>query len=159
MSQEIYCAVRKEWIKALPEEIVRQKMINYLIQQQFPLEAMVVEKGLWQLPHLQLSKIKIPTRRADIICFAKGIHPEYSLYPLLLVECKAPTLKLTSKMINQVTGYNYYLNAPFLALTNGEELRFGWFDNLQKDYKFIDYLPSYAELLLHSRREMNPQEK
>ena len=147
MNNQIYCALRKEWVKAQPEEIVRQRVLKYLIDElRFPLSSIVVEKGLRQMPHLSLTGQKIPRRRADILCFSKEIHPDYELHPLLLIECKA--IKLTSRMINQVIGYNYYLKARFLALVNDEEIRFGWFDPNKKEYAFIDYFPSYESLIL-----------
>lgn len=144
----IYCPVRKSWVAALPEEIVRQQLVANMVQLGYPLANLVIEKGLRQMPHLQLKGVKIPTRRADIICFAKGIHPHYDLFPLLLVECKA--VKIDAKVINQVVGYNHFLQARFIAVANQTEQRTGWYDVSTKGYTFIDWLPSYDELMQNS---------
>lgn len=89
-----------------------------------------------------LGEQKIPLRRTDILCYAPS---KETLHPLLLVECKA--IKLTSRMVNQVIGYNYYLKARFLALVNDQEIRFGWFDSQKKEYTFINFIPRYQDLI------------
>jgi len=38
-------------------------------------------------------QIATTLRRADIICFAKNIHPSYLFFPLLVVECKGEKIK------------------------------------------------------------------
>lgn len=142
----IRCAIRKVQVKADPEEMVRQKLLDHMIDSLgYPVGHIAVEKELRQMPHLQLTGQKIPDRRADIICFGKGIHPEYDLYPLLLIECKA--VKLTPKVINQVTGYNHFIGAYFIAVSNQDEMRTGWYDAKQRCYQFVPFLPPYQELL------------
>jgi predicted type IV restriction endonuclease len=37
----------------------------------------------------------------------------------MLVECKAPNIKLTQKAFNQVAVYNMTIGARFVAVTNG----------------------------------------
>jgi Type I restriction enzyme R protein N terminus (HSDR_N) len=105
----------------------------------------VIEKGLAQMPHLALAPQKLPERRADLVFFAKGIHHLHDLYPLLLVECKA--VKLTPKVINQVTSYNHYLQAYFVAVVNQEKVLTGWYDPSERRYRFVEGLPPYSELL------------
>lgn len=144
--QQVYCQVRKEWVAATPEELVRQRLITLMANQLgYPLESFALEKALSQIPHVTLLQQKPPLRRADIICFAKGIHPEHQIYPLLLVECKA--VKLTPKGMNQLIGYNHYLQAHFVCVANQDQVRAGWYDPQAKDYHFIDYLPSYKDLI------------
>lgn len=142
----LYCPIRQIWVTALPEEQIRHRLLTHMIQNlAFPRAQLVVEKGLRQMPHLSLGNQKIPTRRADIICFSRGIHPHHALYPLLLVECKA--VPLTSKVLNQVAGYNHFLQAYFIAVMNEHEIRTGWFDKKKGAYSFINYLPNYNDLI------------
>ena len=146
MSEKIYCSTRKEWVAPLPEEFVRQKLIHHLIENlHFPKNLLVLEKALCQMPHLVLSPLKIPNRRADIVCFAKDIHPDGNLYPLLIIECKA--VKLTLRAVNQVIGYNHFVKAKFIAIANENEIQFGFFNRLENQYNFLSYIPSYQELL------------
>ncbi len=135
------CLIRKEAVAATPEELVRQRLIANMVQKlDFPESCIAVEKSLQQLPHVK----KAPLRRIDLLCFAKGIHPDYSLYPLLLVECKA--VKLTPKVLTQVCGYNYYVKAYFVAAANQEEVRWGWLDPKTREYRFSSGMPSYPAL-------------
>jgi hypothetical protein len=147
---QILCSIRNEWVSALPEEFVRQRFIKYMIELGYPHAHIAVEKELRQLPHMTLIS-NLPDRRADIICFAKDIHPDFPLYPLLLVECKA--VNLTPKVLNQVTGYNYFLKAYFVAVVNENSIKTGWYDQTLEKYTFIDRLPTYKELIevLHNR--------
>lgn len=141
----LICPIRKIAVSALPEEKVRVWLLHELIYRLgYPSSSIAVEKDLSLIPHLRLRN-DLPRRRADIICFAKGIHPNESLYPLLLIECKA--VKLTPRMVNQVIGYNYYLQAPFLALVNHEEMRMGWMESENQSYRFIPHLLPYKDLI------------
>ena len=51
----------------------------------------------------------MPNRRVDIICYEGK-----SLKPLLLSECKALSYK--DKEFRQLLGYNYYIQASYIAL-------------------------------------------
>lgn len=144
--QQIYCHLRKIWVAALPEELVRQRLLLHMINNlNFPLSLLVLEKELRQMPHLEGDLGQFPNRRADLICFGKDIHPKYALYPLLLIECKA--VKLTSKVVDQVVGYNHFLQACFIAIVNAEEIKTAWYDQEKKEYTFVNTLPDYATLL------------
>ncbi len=142
-SSDIICRIRREPVADLPEERVRQDLIHHMISGLgFPVQSLAVEKALHQFPHLS-SQHSLPDCRVDIVCFAKGIHPEREISPLLIVECKA--VPLTTKVLEQVVGYNYYCQAPFIAVANQDEVRLGWMG--PEGYEYIDYLPSYQELL------------
>lgn len=145
--KKLYCSIRKEFVISLPEELVRQRLLHHMLNDKgFPESLVAVEKALKHMPHLSgINPLHIPDRRADVICFGKGIRPEFDLYPLLLVECKA--VKLTSRVINQVAGYNQFVKACFVAIVNESEIKTGWFDPLQGIYVFINGLPTYQELL------------
>ena len=135
--------IRKEWVAAQPEEIVRQNLLHRLIHSlEFPSAYLAVEKGLKQMPHLSLTGMTIPRRRADIICFAKGIHPACDLYPLLMIECKS--VKITPKVKSQVIGYNHFMKACFVAVANQNEVRTGWFDPEKSMFLLITCLPIHG---------------
>lgn len=139
---QLFCPVRQQWVAALPEELVRQHFIHYMRQLGYAFEHLVLEKDLRQLPHLRYSSLDLPKRRTDLVVLAKQ---KTDFYPLLTIECKA--VKITSKMIRQVIGYNFYLQAPFIALVNASETRFGWYHSEKQDFHFISHFPSYSELL------------
>lgn len=146
-SETLFCPIRKERVSALPEECVRQRVLLHMINERgFPASLIAVEKSLRQLPHLVMADLRqVPDRRADIICFAKNLKGCGDLYPLLTIECKA--IKLSPRVISQVVGYNHFVQACFIAIVNQSEIRTGWYDKLQESYVFVDYLPSYHDLL------------
>lgn len=139
------------WVTATPEELVRQDLLKRMVHQLgFPKDLVVVEKDIKQLPHLQSETQPLPDRRVDIICFAKGIHLTQPLYPLLLIECKEDALD--QKAVDQVVGYNHFVNACFVALANSTDFKFGYYDQELQSYRFIESLPSYQKLLALSQK-------
>ncbi len=129
-----------------PEEQVRQELICKMVSAlRFPKSLMVVEKELEQLPHLTKRALPLAKRRVDLLCFGRGIHPQYPLYPLLMVECKAEAS--LQEAIEQIMGYNYYVGAYFLAVANREEIKTFWYDEKKKDYQFIPRLLSYPQMI------------
>lgn len=144
---ELFDPVRRGGVKHTPEEQVRQALISQMVEKLgFPLSLLAVEKELRQLPHLLGQTIqKIPRRRIDIVAFAKNIHPDHPLFPLLLVECKS--VALTPKVVQQVVGYNDLVQAPFVAVANQTHILTGSFDRDSGVFRFQEGLPSYAQLL------------
>ncbi|MFZ0564768.1 MAG: type I restriction enzyme HsdR N-terminal domain-containing protein [Chlamydiales bacterium] len=143
---ELFDPVRKKWVENTPEEIIRQQLIQKMIGELgYPISFLAVEKELSKLPHLQLvSKREMPKRRVDILVFSKEIHSEFSLFPLLMIECKVALL--TPKFVQQVVGYNTFVGAPFIALANKQGVITGSFDKERGTYHFKKGLPYYSLL-------------
>lgn len=145
MSNLLFDPVRKVRVLPLPEEIIRQKLINKMINQLgYPISLLAIEKDLSNLPHLLNKKFPSQKRRADIICFAKGINSDFSIYPLLMIECKA--CKLTKKTIDQVLGYNHFVRSYFVSIANEKEIITFWYSIKKKQYSHINFLPGYEQL-------------
>jgi hypothetical protein len=136
--KKLFDPLRKIWVEALPEEIVRQNVLSHMIQDLgFPPSLIMVEKGLMQLPG---RNVKVPQiRRMDILCYASLDE----LFPLLLVECKAE--EMTEKALQQAAGYNQIVKARFLAVASKGKIKTFWQE--QQILKSVDFLPSYKELL------------
>lgn len=145
MNPQCYCPYRKKIVAHTPEEEVRQLMLKRMTSELgYPAQYLAVEKELKLLPHLEASSLQIPARRLDILCYAKR-KQDCTLFPLLLVECKA--VPLQSEMLKQVIGYNYFVKSLFIAVINNKECRFGWFDDSKKSYVFTTTFPTYQALL------------
>lgn len=145
MADSLFCLLRKIWVAALPEERVRQALIQEMTRRLgYPGGNLTLEKSLNQLPHLQAQRT-LPKRRADLIVFAKNLHPQYSFYPLLLVECKA--VPLTDKVLRQIVGYNHFVRAYFIAAVNQTDCYLGYYHPEYKDFKFQKGLLPYEDLL------------
>lgn len=146
MTNFLFCPLRKTWVSDLPEERVRQSLIQDMTERLgYPANSIALEKSLGQLPHLEAHPFSLPKRRADLIVFVKDLHPQYPFYPLLLIECKA--VHLTPKVLRQLVGYNHFVNAYFIAAVNQSDTFLGCYHPEYKDFKFQKGLLSYEELL------------
>lgn len=128
-------------IRATPEEKIRQKLLKVLLEELFfPKEYVVVEKALSELPHLQGKRV--PKRRLDILCYF-SMHDQ--LLPLLLIECKKSGE--TKQALSQVSGYNYWVKAPFVAVANQGGILLKYLDIASNEIVIKEGLPSYQDLI------------
>ncbi len=101
----IFDVIRKKFIVLTPEEWVRQHFVNYLIQEfKYPKSLIRIEGGL---TYNQLQK------RSDILVFDRQGNP------WMIVECKAPTLKVSDSTFAQASVYNHTIKAQYISITNG----------------------------------------
>lgn len=148
-SEKHFDPFRKKWVKSRPEEIVRLSLLHKMVHElSYPQAYIAIEKNLRSLPHLSPAESQLlPPRRLDIVVFGKDLHPQYPLFPLLIVECKVDGLTLENS--NQLIGYNEIIKSPYLALANGFQVKTGCYDHEKKGYHFVDGLFSYCELIKH----------
>jgi hypothetical protein len=109
----------------------------------YPKGLLVVEKELKMLPHIEEIK-SIPSRRFDIVCLAKDLHPDHLFYPLLLIECKAHPINID--VMRQVVGYNRFVKAMFVGLASPGEFYLGRYDQKKGEYIFSPTLPTFDAL-------------
>jgi len=101
----IFDPVRKKYVALTPEEWVRQNFLQYLIREKkYPASLLRVEAS-FRTHGLNL--------RADIL--ASGPQGQ----PLMIVECKAPDVKITQEVFDQAARYNMKWRSPYLTVTNG----------------------------------------
>ena len=125
----IFDPVRKIWLFFTPEEWVRVHCIFYLIEiKKYPASLMRIEKEL----RLYNSK-----KRFDIL--VAGLN----LKPLILVECKAPSVKINQKTFDQIIRYNLELKCAYLMVTNGLNHYFCDMNLKKNKISFIKELPNY----------------
>ncbi len=101
----IYDVIRRRFVTLTPEEWVRQHLVHYLIRHKAcPSGLIAIEKeiDLYGRP-----------QRFDVVVYSRQGNP------WLLVECKAPSVPLTSRVFDQAFRYNLALAAPYVAVTNG----------------------------------------
>lgn len=140
--KRVFDPVRKEWVHATPEEIIRQKWIEVMIHHLgFPKELLVVERGLKLLPHLKGDVSKAPERRIDLLAYTKWKDDQ--LLPLLLIECKC--IPLTEKALSQVMGYHHLVQSRYVAIANEDEILIAF--QSDRGLQTLHFLPSYNQLV------------
>ncbi|WP_044404214.1 type I restriction enzyme HsdR N-terminal domain-containing protein [Lacinutrix sp. Hel_I_90] len=126
----IFDAIRKKFVILQPEEWVRQHCVNYLIEEKnYPKSLINVEKEL---------KINDLKKRYDIVVF----NPNGSIH--IIVECKAPKIKINQDTFDQVARYNLALNANYLMVTNGLNHYYCKMDFETEKYDFLQDIPHYG---------------
>jgi len=130
--QVIFDIIRKKYVVLTPEEWVRQHFIHYLIEEKkYPISLIAVEKKL------TLNNL---TKRTDILVFNnKGNHD-------IIVECKAPSIKINQNTFDQITRYNLKLNANYLVVSNGLQHYYCKMDKINETYVFLETIPNYKSL-------------
>ena len=110
----IYDSVRKSWILLTPEEWVRQHWLHYFhFVKKRNLSSLILEKKI------ELNGL---TKRIDLLVTEKTL-------PKILIECKAPNIKLTEKTFEQTARYNSIIGAESIILSNGNQHIFAKFEN------------------------------
>ncbi len=123
---KVFDPIRKKWLEALPEELVRQHLIQYLlIEKNYPIALMRLEH-----PH----RVNELYKRSDIVVYNRNGHPA------MLIECKEPTVRLNEDVLMQALLYNMHLGATYLMLCNG--IQCICFENSTA----IDFVPSFDQL-------------
>ena len=124
----VYDPIRKKDVVLQPEELLRQLVLQYLLE----------EKKC--PPHRIRSEIGIEVnglkKRCDIVVF------DADFQPWLLVECKSPKVRLTQASFEQAARYNLQLKAPFLAVTNGLT---SYCASLDFENASFEYLPDFPD--------------
>ena len=124
---ELFDPVRKKWLLCTEEEKVRQCFLMYLMEEKkIPLSHLSVEREI---------EVNGLSKRYDIVVF------DTQGKPYIIIECKAPEVKLTQDVIEQAGRYNMTLRAPIIGITNGRENYFFHIDFETEAITFIDDLP------------------
>ena len=101
----IFDSIRKAWLLLTKEEWVRQNFVSYLIRTlHYPSAVVALEK------EIQLHERK---KRFDILVYNQAHQP------WMLVECKAPEVRLDEAVLQQVLRYNMSVPVEYIVITNG----------------------------------------
>jgi len=79
-------------------------------------------------------------KRTDIVIYNRMGKP------LVIVECKAPEVKITPEVFDQIIRYNITLNANFLMVTNGLDHYCCQLSYTDNSYSFMKEIPEYSIL-------------
>ncbi|MCT4699541.1 type I restriction enzyme HsdR N-terminal domain-containing protein [Tenacibaculum haliotis] len=120
---------RKKYLVLTPEEWVRQHFVQFLIdEKKYPVSLIALEK------QLTINNLK---KRTDIVIFSSDGTPN------IIVECKAPKIKIAQDTFDQIARYNLKLDANYLVVTNGLQHYFCKLDKENETYIFLEDIPDY----------------
>lgn len=125
----LFDEIRKKEVVLTPEEWVRQHFVQYLIREKnYPRGLIRLEGGL---------RLHGRARRSDIVVFNNQGEK------VLMVECKAPSVKITQSVFDQIARYNMVHRISLLAVTNGLQHYYCRIDHENERFDFIEMLPNY----------------
>lgn len=124
--------LRRKYVALTPEEWVRQHFVHYLIEQKnYPASLLANEVKL---------QVGDKTLRADSVLYDTGLRPR------MIVEYKAPSVKLTQKVFDQISIYNMLLRVDYLIVSNGMESYCCKMDYERQSYTFLQDIPNYHNI-------------
>ena len=131
-SSKVFDIVRRKYVNLTPEEWVRQHLMHFLVTEKaVPKSLIGVEKKLL---------VNNIAKRTDLVVYSRDAKP------LLIAECKAPSIKITQEVFDQAARYNLSLDVRYFILTNGLDIFFCTIDHEKKGYHFLPDLPLYSAL-------------
>jgi hypothetical protein len=127
---QVFDPLRRRYCALTPEEEVRQKVLYLLV------EHLGVPQGLLAVEYSV--KVNGLDKRCDAVVFGREGEP------LMIVECKAASVQLTQKTLDQAVRYYSALHPKFLMLYNGENCY--CFKTENGSLNAMYHLPNYQEM-------------
>lgn len=130
---QIFDPLRKCHVALTPEEWVRQHFVNFLIESRgFPAALMANEVAI---------TVNGMKRRCDTVVYDKQLQPR------VIVEYKAPTVKITKEVFAQISRYNLTLKVDYLIVSNGLQHYCCRMDYPNNSYTFLQEIPEYTKIV------------
>lgn len=125
----LFDEVRRKWLVLQPEELVRQLIFQYLVvEKAYSRNRISIEKGL---------KVNTLQKRFDLLVY------DSEMQPFMLIECKAPKVKIQQEVFKQIATYNTSLRVPYLLVTNGINTYCCEINYTDEDFSFLEAIPDY----------------
>lgn len=130
----IFDKIRLKYVALTPEEWVRQHLLMFLTEHcRVPKGLIGVEKEI---------RINRMPKRFDALVYDRAQRP------LILVECKAPSVEIGQDVFDQAARYNLLLKVPFFLISNGMDTLFCRINHDSGIYEFLGEIPFYDQLIL-----------
>ncbi len=128
----IFDPVRRKYVTLTPEEQVRQHFVCYLIEYLgYPPGLISIEASF---------RLHSMLRRADILVHDRAGDP------VMIVECKAPQVKISQEVFDQIINYNFNYGVRYLVVTNGITHFAGRVDMDAHTFALLDNIPDYVTI-------------
>lgn len=126
----VYDPLRLRQVVLTPEEEVRQRVLHLLV------EHLKVPAGLLAVEYSV--KVNGLDKRADAVVFGTDGRP------LMIVECKAPSVTINEAVLEQAVRYHSVLRPKYLLLSNS--ITTYCFKVEGQTLYPLDHLPNYTEM-------------
>jgi hypothetical protein len=131
-SSKVFDIVRRKYVALNPEEWVRQHLLQFLVLDKgVPKSLIGIEKKV---------VVNNLNKRTDLVVYSRNAKP------MLVAECKAPSVRISQDTFDQAARYNLSLDVKYFVLTNGLETFCCTMNHEQKTYHFLEEIPAF-ELL------------
>lgn len=127
----IYDPIRRKYLVLQPEELVRQLVIQYLIDDRN------IRKNLIAVEKLLI--VNERRKRCDVLVFNK--NEAQGIDPWMLIECKAPNVPINEAVFRQIASYNLPLRVQYLIATNGQQTYCCEMDYEANSFQFLNKIP------------------
>lgn len=128
----VFDFLRRRFVALTPEEWVRQQFTRFLAERKgYPAALMGNEIRL---------RVGRVSRRCDSVVFGGGARPA------MIIEYKAPSVRITQAVFEQILSYNTALHAPYLTVSNGLQSYCCRTGGSAASYEFLEDIPAYGEL-------------
>lgn len=128
----IFDDIRRQYIALTPEEWVRQHFVHFLIRHKGYSQSLMSNEVLVNLHNQK--------KRCDTVVYNN------QLQPLMIIEYKAPEVKISQAVFNQICRYNIVLKVNYLVVSNGLQHYCCELDYTTQQYKFLLDIPTYSQL-------------
>ena len=124
--------LRRRYVALTPEEWVRQHFVNFLIE----------HKGYPQAYLANEVELRVGDKRlrCDSVLYNNVMRPR------MIVEYKAPDIKISQAVFDQITVYNFLLKVDYRIVSNGLQHFCCKMDYENDKYIFLDGIPDYRDL-------------
>lgn len=130
--RHIYDFLRRRWVALTPEEWVRQHFTHYLVEH-------------LGYPSALLSN-EVELRLGDKLLRCDSVLYAQSLSPRMIIEYKAPNIRIQQKTFDQIAVYNLLLKVDYLIVSNGLQHYCCHMDYERQSYSFLPDIPPYSSL-------------
>ena len=128
----IFDFLRRRYVALTPEEWVRQHFTHFLVEHKSYPQGLLANE-------VELS-VGEKSLRCDSVLYDRELRPR------MIVEYKAPHIKLTQKVFQQIATYNLLLHVDYLVVSNGIEHHCVKMDYENEKYLFLEDIPEYKNI-------------
>ena len=124
--------LRRKFVALTPEEWVRQQFIHFLKEHKGYTSALMANEVALSCGNKQL--------RADTVLYDRDLNAR------MIIEYKAPTIKITKRVFEQVTAYNFLLHVDYLIVSNGLTHYCCKMNYENNSYMLLTSIPDYKDI-------------